>query len=63
MKRCFKVSIGHANSFLHSGNQRKPLGRRGLSDELNWRIGLRIHNLISGRLKNDFGEVDEVKLH
>jgi hypothetical protein len=60
MKRCFKVSKGHPKSFSVSCASKKRLGWSRLSDVLRRRTSLRTHNLISGRLKKDFGEVDEV---
>jgi hypothetical protein len=47
------------NHFLHPGNLKKRLGRICLIDVLSRRLALRTHNLTSGHLKNEFGEVDE----
>jgi hypothetical protein len=57
MKRCLKVSKGHA--FSESWGSKKHLGRFCLSDVLIRGMALRTHNMPSGRLKNDFDEVDE----
>jgi hypothetical protein len=59
MKRYFKVSKDHANSFSASCPSKKAT----CTKSLKWRIflanGLRTHNLLSVRLKNHFGKVDE----
>jgi hypothetical protein len=57
MKRCFKVSRGHANFFCVR-LKKQFVGIR-LSDVLSRRMALRTHNQPSGSLENDFGEVDE----
>jgi hypothetical protein len=51
----------HLNAF--SGNSKKRFERGRGSDVLSRRMALRTHNLPPGRLKNDFGEVDEAMFH
>jgi hypothetical protein len=45
--------------FVLPGNRKMRLGRNLLGDVLSRRMALITHNLHSGRLKNDFGEVEE----
>jgi hypothetical protein len=45
--------------FLHPGHRKKRIGRSCLSDVSSMRKVQITHNLPSGRLKNDFGAVDE----
>jgi hypothetical protein len=59
MKRCFKVSKGHANSFLLPEHLKKRVGRSRLKGVSSGRMGLRNNNLPLNVLKNDFGEIDE----
>jgi hypothetical protein len=46
-------------TFLHSRHSKKRFGRCHRSDVLSRLKALRTHNVSSGRLKNDFGEVDD----
>jgi hypothetical protein len=57
VSRWWKVVRNH---FLHPGHLTKRLGRSCSSNDLSRQMALRTHNLPSGLLKNDFGEVDEV---
>jgi hypothetical protein len=43
---------------IFPGHLKKRLGRSRLRDVSSGRMTLRSHNLPSGRLRNDFGEVD-----
>jgi hypothetical protein len=45
--------------FLRHGHRKKRIGRSRLSDVLSRRMSPRTHNPPSGRLRNDFFEVDK----
>jgi hypothetical protein len=60
MKRSFMVLKGHVKSYVTSWGLKKATFTTSLSDVLIRRMTLRTHNIPSGRLKNDFGEVDKV---
>jgi hypothetical protein len=57
----FQVPKAIPTHFFNCGYQKKRLGIISLSDVF-WRMALRTHNLPSGRIKNDFREVDEAML-
>jgi hypothetical protein len=59
MKRRFKVSKDIAKSFSSSRAFKKATSTSGGGDDSRRWMSLRIHNLPSGRLKNDIFEVDE----
>jgi hypothetical protein len=46
-----RCRIAMRNNFVHPGHRKKQLGPSRLSHVLSRRMGLRTHNLLSGRLK------------